>query len=53
MDPRLAPDIVRRGLNEKIGGAMPRPMVHCNDREVPDQQGGRRARIGLPDKFTR
>jgi hypothetical protein len=53
MDPRLNPDIVQRGLNQKIGGAMPRPLVHCSERQVPDQQGGRRGRIGLPDKFTR
>jgi hypothetical protein len=51
MEDRLSPRIAQTGLNQKIGGNMPQPLVHCNDKAVPDQQGGRRARVGLPKKL--
>jgi len=53
MSQRLNPDIARTGLNQKIGADMPRPMVHCNDKAVPSQQGGRLGRIRMPDRFRK
>lgn len=50
---RLDPNIVQTGLNQRIGGNMPRPLVHCNDKKVPDQQSGRQPRIGLSDRLSR
>jgi hypothetical protein len=50
---RLNPRIAQTGLNQKIGGEMPNPLVHCNDRRVPDQQGGRRGRIGLTGRLEK
>jgi hypothetical protein len=55
MEPRLNPDCVDPRLNAKLRPDWPRPMVRETDRggAIAETDSGRRAKIGLPDKFRK
>jgi hypothetical protein len=55
MDRRLNPRIVSTELNTKIGSQhLPDPMVRSTETKcVPEQDAGRKARIGIPERFRR